>query len=142
MGTLLMLAGMGCLLYVVIFIQRKVQEVRTWPSVTGQVIEAGLSRSSSGGMETHNTTYGAKITYQYQVKNKVYRASTLKPGGQLELSTTSHAGKKLKRYGLNQEVTVFYNPQKPEEAYLEKEEEVSVLYGGIGIFLILVGWFL
>ena len=108
-----------------------------WPSVKGVVLNSYISRSSSTGSKGTKTTYSASVDYQYEVNDKQYYNNTVSYKG--DDASYSGAMRVHQRYPINSEVSVYYNPAKPE---------VSVLDPGIGnwnfflIILPLVVWFL
>lgn len=99
---------------VIYFTRRKMAAVSQWPTTMGTVNASYLeARSSSEG----GTTNYPVVQYSYQVGGQSYQASKIAPG--MEVGGTG-AGKVVGRYPAGAQVMVFYNPQNPSEAVLER----------------------
>ncbi len=102
------------LLAVVFFMRRKVNEVKNWPSVGGVVISSHIEyRASSEGGDTPYPV----VLYAYQIGQQTYQANKIAPGPEVG---GWGADKTVAKYAPNRMVTVYYNPQNPSEAVLEK----------------------
>ena len=100
---------------IIFFMRRKMAAVSQWPSTMGMVIASYLERRSSG--EGGSTNYPV-VQYSYQVNGQPYQSAKLAPGP--EMGGTG-AGKVVERYPAGAQVMVFYNPQNPSDAVLEKK---------------------
>ncbi|MEO6741275.1 MAG: DUF3592 domain-containing protein [Chthoniobacteraceae bacterium] len=114
--------------FIAIIVTVKMREVRAaarWPSVLGEIIS---SKSSAKTVTTHHATSDenedkvekrnfARITYRYTVGGKQYTCSRLSIGE--DLGNDDVRGK-LERYPKGRTVEVFYNPEKPGKAVLER----------------------
>jgi hypothetical protein len=89
--------------------------VSQWPSTLGTVNASYLARRSSS--EGGTTDYPV-VQYSYQVSGQRYQSAKLAPGP--EVGGTG-AGKVVARYPAGAQVMVFYNPQNPAEAVLERK---------------------
>ena len=100
---------------VIFFMRRRMATVSQWPSTMGTVSASYLeSRHSSEGGRTNYPV----VQYSYQVGGQSYQSSKLAPGP--EVGGTG-AGKVVARYPAGVQVMVFYNPQNPAEAVLERK---------------------
>ena len=100
---------------VIFFMRRKMAAVSQWPSTMGTVNASYLeSRSSSEGGSTNYPV----VQYSYHVGGQTYQNSKLAPGP--EVGGTG-AGKVVARYPAGAQVMVFYNPENPSEAVLERK---------------------
>jgi hypothetical protein len=124
-NEVLLVAGIiGCALIVsnMIFLgiivntQRKMNAVQTWSSAMGTVMTSYLERRRSGS-NGGSTNYPV-VQYSYQVNGQIYQGSRIAPGMQVG---GSGAGKVVERYPAGAQVMVFYNPQDPSDAVLEKK---------------------
>lgn len=102
-------------LTVIFFMRRKMAAVSQWPSTMGTVMMSAIDwrHSSEGG----STAYPV-VQYSYQVNGQAYQSMKLAPGP--EMGGTG-AGKVVARYPAGAQVMVFYNPQNPSDAVLEKK---------------------
>jgi len=102
------------LLAVIYFMRKKMAEVNQWPSVMGSVVMSTIERRSS---EDGHTDYPV-VQYSYQVNGQPYQSSKLAPGPEVG---GSGARGVVAKYPAGAQVMVFYNPQKPSEAVLERK---------------------
>ena len=100
---------------VIFFMRRKMAAVSQWPSTMGAVNSSYLERrSSSEGGSTHYPV----VQYSYQVGGQTYQSTKLAPGP--EVGGTG-ASKVVARYPEGAQVMVFYNPENPSDAVLERK---------------------
>lgn len=96
--------------------RRKMAAASQWPSTMGTVRMSMLeSRSSS---DNSGSTNYPVVHYSYQVGGQMYQGSKIAPG--MEVGG-SGAGNVIARYPAGAQVMVFYNPQNPSEAVLERK---------------------
>ena len=100
---------------VIFFMRRRMATVSQWPSTMGTVNSSYLERRSSS--EGGSTDYPV-VHYSYQVGGQSYQGAKLAPGP--EVGGTG-AGKVVARYPEGAQVMVFYNPQDPSDAVLERK---------------------
>ena len=119
-------------LFVLFGLYTVVNALRTyrWPTTTGVVRGQDVSTSSSsqGGSTTHHP----KLRYEYEVEGDTYVSSRIAVGSGPSFGSRSGAREWLEDYPEGSEVTVRYNPRRPDRSVLEP--------GGIlgGLFLLLV----
>ena len=107
-----------------------------WPAETGTITASSIetSRSNKG-----NTMYSADIRYTYQVNGQGYTGSKVS-FGDVSTSDSADARKIVSRYQSGQAVTVYYNPQDPQQAVLETGFSPGLFLPlGIGTVFSLVG---
>jgi len=102
-------------LTILFFMRRKMAAVSQWPSTMGTVMMSRIEQRSSS--EGGYTDYPV-IQYAYQIGGQAYQGYKLAPGP--EVGGTG-AGKVVARYPSGAQVMVFYNPQNPSEAVLERK---------------------
>ena len=101
-------------LAIIFFIRRRMATVSQWPSTMGTVMMSRVEqRSTSDGY----TDYPV-VQYSYQIGGQPYQGMKLAPGP--EVGGTG-AGKVVSKYPSGAQVMVFYNPQNPSEAVLERK---------------------
>ena len=101
-------------LAILFFMRRRMAVVSQWPSTMGTVVNSYLERRSSSDGSTNYPV----VQYSYQVGGQMYQSSKLAPGP--EVGGTG-AGKVVARYPAGAQVMVFYDPQKPSDAVLERK---------------------
>ena len=101
-------------LAILFFMRRRMAVVSQWPSTMGTVVNSYLERRSSSDGSTNYPV----VQYSYQVGGQMYQSSKLAPGP--EVGGTG-AGKVVARYPAGAQVLVFYDPQKPSDAVLERK---------------------
>jgi len=102
-------------LAVIYFMRRKMAAVSQWPSTMGTVMMSTIEQRSSS--EGGYTDYPV-VQYSYQINGQTYQSLKLAPGP--EVGGTG-ARKVVARYPAGAQVMVFYNPQNPSDAVLERK---------------------
>lgn len=100
---------------IIFFMRRKMAAVSQWPSTMGSVLSSRVEQRSSS--EGGYTDYPV-VQYSYQVGGQTFQTIKLAPGP--EVGGTG-ARKVVARYPAGAQVMVFYNPQNPSEAVLERK---------------------
>ncbi|MEQ8288296.1 MAG: DUF3592 domain-containing protein [Gammaproteobacteria bacterium] len=143
-GYLPMLLGVCGIGYALLVIRRKASRVEEWPGVQGKIVlsEVKTCVSKQGGFSDNVSkfkNFEASVKYTYEVDGRRFVGSEINPGGQLATYMSERAQSKAATYHKGAEVLVFYNPDNPQEAYLEKNEETSLLVIGASSVFIVVG---
>jgi len=121
--ALLVIGILGCttvvlnviFIAVIYFMRRKMAEVSRWPSAMGVVEMSRIEqRSSSEG----GTTDYPVVQYSYQVNGQGYQSTKRAPGP--EVGGTGARGV-VAKYPVGAQVMVFYNPQNPSDAVIERK---------------------
>jgi hypothetical protein len=99
---------------IIFFMRRKLAVVSQWPSIMGTVMMSRTETRSSGDGYTDYPV----VQYSYQVSGQPYQGMKLAPGPEVG---GSGARKVVGRYPAGAQVMVFYNPQNPSEAVLERK---------------------
>lgn len=100
---------------IIVSTQRKMNAIQGWSSTMGTVSNSYLERrrSSKGGSVNYPV-----VQYSYQVGGQSYQGRKIAPG--MEVGGTG-AGKVTGRYPVGAQVMVFYDPQNPSDAVLERK---------------------
>jgi uncharacterized protein DUF3592 len=101
-------------LAIIFFMRRRMAVVGQWPSTMGTVVMSTIEQRSS---EDGYTDYPV-IQYSYQVAGQSYQSMKRAPGP--EVGGTG-ARKVVANYPAGAQVMVFYNPQNPSDAVLERK---------------------
>lgn len=99
---------------IILFTRRKVSKASTWPSTLGTVTESRIQmRSNSDG---GRTSYPL-VRYAYQIVGRAYESQKVMPGMDVG---GSGAHRVVARYPVGAQVMVYYNPENPSDALLER----------------------
>jgi hypothetical protein len=106
--------------------RRKVEASQSWFPATGVVIASSLKKHyRKGGVD-----YEPQVAYTYTIMGTPYSGKRFCFGTQ-RLSQKK-AWEKLAKYPMNGKIIVYYNPEKPTEAVLEREAPgaTAMMVGG------------
>ncbi|HEX8850519.1 MAG TPA: DUF3592 domain-containing protein [Gemmatimonadaceae bacterium] len=109
----------------------RARRMTAWPSVRGRVTGSTLVTDHTR-MEDGTTAYYPQISYQYVVAGLEYRSqrrSLVDVGG--SGLARGVAQRVLARYPVGSDVLVFYDPEHPSEAILERPDPVA---GPVALF--------
>jgi hypothetical protein len=101
-------------LTIIFFMRRRMATVSQWPSTMGVVQMSTIEQRSS---EDGYTDYPV-VQYSYQVGGQSYQSMKLAPGPEVG---GSGARGVVAKYPAGAQVMVFYNPQNPSDAVLERK---------------------
>lgn len=89
-----------------------------WPTVPGKVVSSEVQTLRSGGGGPNDLSFEPNVVYSYTVDGQTFSGN--KVNFSAFRSTNKAAPQKtVDRYLPGTEVTVHYNPKKPQEAVLE-----------------------
>ncbi len=108
-------------LAIIFFTQRKMNVVQGWSSAMGTVLASYLERRRSG--DSGSVNYPV-VQYSYQVGGQTYQGAKIAPG--MEVGGTG-AGRVVEKYPEGAQVMVFYDPNNPSDAVLEKKAHAQWL---------------
>lgn len=109
---------------------RQAQASRNWTPTAGRIVDAKLER-----MGVRRNLLRPHLEYEYHVAGRHY-ASTRRVFEGLQLYEDRAAQAILARYPAGQAVTVYYDPDQPSEATLERRQ--AGLASGLLIGLVLL----
>jgi len=104
-------------------------KTKSWPTTQGTVISSQVERSSR---------YIPKVIYTYDVDTNAFSSDRIRQTNYAQYKKKEDAAKVADRYPVDSKVTVYYNPNKPDEAILEpgiKGEHIFMFLLGLVIFL-------
>ena len=113
----------------------KTRNIQNWPQTTGII----KSLSVNGEFISDLFVQAPHVTYRYTVNGQTMMGHKLSI---IEINTASrsYAMEKLKGMEAGKEVPVYYNPKKPNEAYLTREVNyapVVAMVGGLAVILVM-----
>ncbi|MBF0160136.1 MAG: DUF3592 domain-containing protein [Magnetococcales bacterium] len=115
-----------------------------WPFADGVVVVSQVHPAGDTGLGFH-LAYRAHIEYLYQVNDQKYRGRRIEFGlGSQYFMAHDFASRISDRYPVNKTMRVYYNPEQPAEAILERAPSMgaSVVWVAFGIFFTGVAFFL
>jgi len=120
--------------------KHKATASQVWPATSGTMliseINESVSRDENGDT---STAYYPNVVYTYQVSGQTYTCKQVAFGGAVGRSNPAQVQPFVAKYPVGAVVTVYYNPNKPEEAVLEKTASGGAnLARNGGIFLLII----
>lgn len=103
----------GILLGIIYATRRGVAKAASWPSTMGTVAFSMVERRSSND----GYSYYPVVQYTYSVMGRMYESRRIMPGPEVG---GSGAQKVVNRYPAGAQVMVYYDPQNPSSAVLER----------------------
>lgn len=112
-----------------------------WPTALGVITHADISQHTN---EKGNIMYSSSINYDYTVDNKSYIGDRISLSSSGESTSSIREVKKtLKTYPVDSKVTVYYDPELPNNAVLESGADFLIylikyvpwLFGFFGILM-------
>ncbi len=88
----------------------------TWRKAEGRIV--GTRLDATEHPRTGARLFGAHISYEYQVGGRTYHGHRINPD-YIYTNREAFHREILRRYQEGKQVTVYYNPRNPTEAYLE-----------------------
>lgn len=127
----LLISGIGVVMLVAgLLIARTPGKSKDWPTAIGQILASTISyRSRSGG---GHAPYPL-VMYLYQVEGRQYQSQRIYFGGEVGGSAMTGL---LKKYPVGAQVPVYYNPQNPAEAVLERSIPMAKMLSVIGVIML------
>lgn len=119
---------------VAFYLRKRAAAAALWPSTRGVVVESSLANDPSNGR------FSFSIRYQYSIAQQSYINSQVS----FALIANSYQAKQdvVSRYPVGQEVTVYYNPDSPQDAVLENQQTGGwILFVVVGAIFVLFGLF-
>jgi hypothetical protein len=115
------LVGAGLLIYG-LYQRGRLRASQSWPQVPGTVIKSGVVDERGAD----STGYTLFVHYDYDV-NGVHYTGTRTGFGRRSYIRQKRARAEADRYPVSSQVTVWFDPAKPENAVLTRESPDSIL---------------
>jgi hypothetical protein len=129
----LALGAIGAVLIVFGFISARTPgKSKDWPTTPGQILASTINyrRGSRGSRSPYPV-----VVYLYQVEGRQYQSQRIYFGGEVGGSAMTGI---IKKYPVGAEVPVYYNPQNPADAVLERSVPMAKVLALVGVILIAV----
>lgn len=129
----LVLGGAGTIAMLVIPVQTLIK-AQDWEETPCRVISSRVAKHSG----SEQTTYSVDIVYSYQVNGKTYRSDRYAASGG---SSSGYDSKRevVSRYPKGGDAICFVNPDNPEEAILNRDFQLVMLFGLIPFLFFVIG---
>lgn len=93
-------------------------KTKKWTPEKGKVLISNIDCISYIG-EDADLSYKAKVEYQYGVNGESYLSKKIFYGDYIRANMPYRAKKVIKKYGKDEIITVYYNPNNPKKSVLE-----------------------
>lgn len=94
-----------------------------WPFIPGMITVSEVKQSASTDEDGYTTySYFPHVEYSYTVNGQIFSGKQIAFGATRGYNSSQNAQAQLGKYPLNASIWVFYNPQNPSEAVLERAE--------------------
>jgi len=121
--------------------KRQVSASQSWQGAQGKVVESRVEKRSSTDTDEHSTTsYDAFVLFENTVMGKEYTADRVVFG--VKNSNPGPANEVVKRYPVDTSVMVYYNPDKPGKAVLERSSNSGWVQILVAIAWVVAGLYL
>jgi hypothetical protein len=111
---------------------------QNWQGTQGRVVDSRVDKRSSTDSDGHtSTSYEAIVLYKYSAMGKDYTGDRVAFG--VKNTNPGPANEVIKRYPVDTQVMVYYNPAKPAEAVLERSSNSGWMQILIGVALFIAG---
>lgn len=134
------LGAVGLFLIIKYFQDRsKLQASENWSTATGTVTKSSVREIRSNDKDGHlESSFYPEVNYSYQVIGQVYEGNRIAFGAESGHKRKDGALSVLEKYPEGKNVTVYYDPNKPEDSVLERKLSKSILVIGIVILVVLI----
>lgn len=115
-----------------------------WPTTEGLIVASSVEEHGHLKTDGRSPTFHAKVAYEYKLGGQRYESSQLsyKSYG---TSKAARAKRIVEKYPVGTEVTIYYNPMKPDQAVLEPGANIftalPLIFGVSLVVLALLGMF-
>jgi hypothetical protein len=134
--------GGGCALGMVAYQAiQEAQQSLNWPTAPGRITRSGVDvsvhveRSHGGDRRRTSRSYSAVVQYEFAVAGRTFSGTRITVISE-QFGSKAWAETTSAKYPIGREVTVSYNPERPDSCVLEPGR-----WGGAGFLLILAGIF-
>ena len=123
------------------FARKKAQESIGWPATNGEITHAGVRRESSVDADGDTSySYYPDVQYRFRAAGQEFVGDKITFGMRTGYGRSSKAQEIANRYPVGSRVQVYYNPQKPSEAVLDRSAKNSVVLLIVGGVMVLLGF--
>lgn len=121
-GAMLLIgAALGAVIWGMRRLRRAAAEAMAWPAARGRIVDGTIRQASihlPKGARVH--VYHAVLVYEYSAAGRSYRGDAFTVDGPQVFSSYPRAEAHLQSHPPGSEVTVYYDPARPERAALAR----------------------
>jgi len=131
--------GVGMLVIGVIGL-RQAAASRDWPTTQGVIVSSAVERVRRNDPDRgFTTTFHARISFNYSVGGEPYTGDRV-GFGDYGSNTNHHARSVVRQYPVGSQVTVYYDPNRPQSSLLEPGvRPMAFVIPGLGAAFVLFG---
>jgi hypothetical protein len=135
----LIVAAIGIFVLISAFVSRsKANASLNWSGTQGTVTESFVQKMESYDSDQGSTTsYSPRVKYSYTVNQQAFEEDCIHFG--VGKSSRKAAEEVVNRYPEGSTVMVYYDPQKPQQAVLERRTGSGFIQFAIGILMAVGG---
>lgn len=105
-------------------LRRQGEATRRWPMAPGEILSAGIETHATSRYDRPRKWHRYRVVYSYPVGGRTYSGDRIAFGPRVAWSAAGFLmplfTRRLSRYQAGQAVCVYYNPDNPAEAVLER----------------------
>ncbi len=109
-----------------------------WPSVTGKVLASSVRESRSNEDNGVKVAYYPDVAFQYEVAGKDYSSKNRSFGAVTPLKSQEAVLRILEQYPVDSTLLVYYDPQNPTQAVIERAADGIKWVLVLGILALIV----
>jgi hypothetical protein len=126
----------------------KAMRSSNWREADGKIMSVDVKEHVSNTKGAPRRYYTVAVACQYAVGGKTYETSRLSYGGQRSHGRRDAAEEEAKNYQPGSRITVYYDPDKPDDAVLKTGTSIGLWFGlcfgiivlGFGVVGIIKKW--
>jgi hypothetical protein len=103
--------------------KRRVRAAENWIMTLGEIVTSEVKVGTS--VRNRSRVYSPHIVYEYEVMGQRYRGERVHLGYELGAGIESWAAERLADYPVGKRVEVYYDPNEPANAVLEKSAPMN-----------------
>ncbi|MFP3852882.1 MAG: DUF3592 domain-containing protein [Anaerolineales bacterium] len=109
--------------------------VESWPNTIGRIVDSQVL--SAEGAPGEPPTWWLELRYSYELDGEQYQGRRIKSGGPVLVQNKSYVEESAGKYPVGKRISVYYNPDDPSEAVLEKGSSRGWLFIALGVLIFL-----
>ena len=135
----LAIGGVGVFLVILYFRNKgKAKASEAWPATKGKITFTEVRVDEYDDEDSFKVRYVPVVRYEYQVGGELYEGKRISFGSEPTFVTRQKAQQFLEGFQIEQEIDVFYNPDKPKETVLVQKMRSMTAALIVGIVLIIL----
>jgi hypothetical protein len=100
--------------------RRRARAARAWPATSGRIVTSSVEEKRLPG-DRPNVRFAPRVAYEYEVEGRRYQSERIAFRDVFWSLAPQGPAAQVARYPEGAAVTVYYDPQRPQDAVLERE---------------------